>query len=335
MENTEFLALQVSENSSGGFDRQVVTKQISDLPEGEVLIEVHYSGLNYKDALSASGNRGVTKNFPHTPGIDASGVVVASQVDSISKGASVLVTGFDLGMNTAGGFGQYIRVPAEWVVPLPENLTLKEAMIYGTAGFTASQAVEKVIAHGIKPEDGKILVTGSTGGVGSAATSILAHLGYQVVAATGKADQHDFLRELGVQEIVGRETTVNDSKRPLLKGVWAAVVDNVGGAVLETSLRTVATQGLVTTCGNVAGIKLETTVFPFILRGVTLTGIDSVNCPWPLRLSIWNNLAGAWKTDKLDLLASECTLETLNDQIDLILEGKTKGRVVVNLRESK
>lgn len=334
MDIKSFLALEIREAEEGQFTRHLVERTIDSLPPGEVLVQVHYSSLNYKDALSASGNKGVTKNYPHTPGIDAAGVVVESESKQFKAGDKVIVAGFDLGMNTSGGYGQYIRVPANWVIPLPTELTLKESMLYGIAGFTAAISVEKLIQNGIRPEDGEILVTGATGGVGSMAVSILAHLNYQVVASTGKTEEHDFLKSLGVSRIIDREATVDTSSRPLLKGLWTSVIDNVGGPILETALRTCKIGGIVTTCGNVGGISLNTNVFPFILRGVSLVGIDSTNCPHDLRIELWEKMATVWKTPVFHSLCYDCRLDTLGEQIDLILQGKTKGRVVVDLQAS-
>ncbi|MFW5854921.1 MAG: YhdH/YhfP family quinone oxidoreductase, partial [Thermodesulfobacteriota bacterium] len=286
--------------------------------------------LNYKDALSATGNRGVTRTFPHTPGIDAAGVVEESTDDRFKPGAEVIVTSYDLGMNTSGGFGQYIRVPAGWVVPLPKNLTLKEAMIYGTAGFTAGISVYK-LTHTVKPEDGDILVTGATGGVGSLAVSILSGLGYSVTAVTGKTEEESFLKGIGARAILSREEALDTSGRPMLKSLWAGVVDTVGGDYLVTAIKSTHLHGTVTCCGNVASPDLPLNVFPFILRGVSLLGVDSQNCPMDTRVQIWKHLAGDWKLDRLDQIAKEISLGRLDENIDLILEGKQKGRVVVNL----
>ncbi|MFP4350118.1 MAG: YhdH/YhfP family quinone oxidoreductase [Desulfococcaceae bacterium] len=330
MENKTFKAMVVEETSEKRFERQIRERSVEDLPEGEVLVRVKYSSLNYKDALSATGNRGVTRTFPHTPGIDAAGVVEESTDDRFKPGAEVIVTSYDLGMNTSGGFGQYIRVPAGWVVPLPKNLTLKEAMIYGTAGFTAGISVYK-LTHTVKPEDGDILVTGATGGVGSLAVSILSGLGYSVTAVTGKTEEESFLKGIGARAILSREEALDTSGRPMLKSLWAGVVDTVGGDYLVTAIKSTHLHGTVTCCGNVASPDLPLNVFPFILRGVSLLGVDSQNCPMDTRVQIWKHLAGDWKLDRLDQIAKEISLGRLDENIDLILEGKQKGRVVVNL----
>ncbi|MFQ5788260.1 MAG: YhdH/YhfP family quinone oxidoreductase [Thermodesulfobacteriota bacterium] len=330
MSAKKFKAMIVHETDDK-FIREITYKSIDDLPDGEVLIKVNYSSLNYKDALSAIGNRGVTKNYPHTPGVDASGTVEESTVDDFRPGDEVIVTSYDLGMNTSGGFGQFIRVPANWVVKLPEGLSLKESMVYGTAGFTATLSILKLEQHGITPEKGEILVTGATGGVGSIAVAILAKAGYQVVAATGKMDEKQFLIRLGAKEVISREEATDTTGRPLLKGRWAGVVDTVGGEILATAIKSTKYRGTVTCCGNVASHELNTNVYPFILRGVSLVGIESENCPMNIRLQVWEKITNEWKLEALDRLTSEISLGELHHNIDLILQGKQKGRVVVDL----
>ena len=330
MKKQSFKALVVAEAGEKQFTRGIQERTLDDLPQGKVVIRVHYSSLNYKDALSATGNRGVTRKYPHTPGIDAAGIVVEAADCAFKSGDQVLVTSYDLGMNTSGGYGQYIRVPADWVVPLPAGLSLRESMIFGTAGFTAGMSVEALIAR-IRQEDGEVLVTGATGGVGSIAVAILAGLGYRVVAASGKAEAHDFLRGLGALRIIGREEAVDGSGRPLLKGRWAGVVDTVGGDILATAIKTTHPSGIVTCCGNVASPDLPLTVFPFILRGVCLQGIDSQNCPMDQRRRVWEKLAGEWKIKQLGGLCREITLDQLDENITLILQGKQRGRVLVNM----
>lgn len=331
MDNTSFKAMLVSQVGEKVFERKIVTRKIKELPKGDVLINVKYSSLNYKDALSAIGNRGVTKNYPHTPGIDAAGIVVESKNDKFKIGDKVIVTGYDLGMNTSGGFGEYIRVPAEWVVKLPQNLTLRESMIYGTAGFTAALSVYKLLSSGIKTTDGEILVTGGTGGVGSIAISILSKLGYDVVAATGKLHEKEMLLNLGAKDIIDRNELDDNSGKALLKEKWAGVIDTVGGNILATAIKSTKYGGTVTCCGNVASHEFSTSVYPFILRGVTLFGIDSVQCPMDIRLEIWNKLSSDWKIDNLNDNVEEVSLEGLSEKIDLILKGKHKGRTIVNL----
>ncbi|HEX4988740.1 MAG TPA: YhdH/YhfP family quinone oxidoreductase [Candidatus Binatia bacterium] len=325
-----FKAMVVSEKADQKFIREIKQKELSDLPAGELLIEVKYSSLNYKDALSASGNKGVTRKYPHTPGIDAAGVIATSSTSQFGAGDQVIVTGFDLGMNTAGGFGQYISVPASWAVKLPQGLTLKESMAYGTAGLTAALCVMRLMAFGLSKDSGEVLVTGATGGVGSVAVGILAKLGFDVVAATGKTDEKDFLMQLGAKAIISRDEANDTSGRPLQKGRWAGVVDAVGGNILATAIKSTKYGGLVAACGNTMSADLAVSVYPFILRGVSLLGVDSVEIPMNTRLRTWQKLAHDWKFD-LSGFVSECALEELSPKIDLILKGGIRGRVVVDL----
>ncbi|EJS65166.1 oxidoreductase [Bacillus cereus] len=332
MNHTSFRAIVVNETKNHQFERKVVEREVSSLPEGDVLIRVHYSSLNYKDALSATGNRGVTRTYPHTPGIDAVGEVVSSEDDSFKIGDQVIVTGYDLGMNTSGGFGEYIRVPSSWIIPLPEGMSLKESMMYGTAGFTAALSAYKLIGAGITPSMGDVLVTGATGGVGSVAVSILSKLGFNVVGATGKMEEEEMLLRLGAKKVIRRAELNDESGRPMLKGIYAGVIDTVGGKMLETALKLVRYDGCVTTCGNVAGHELHTTVYPFILRGISLIGIDSVQCPVDVRREVWTLLANEWKNKELLSYIEECTLEELDEKFTLILHGKLKGRTIVKMK---
>jgi putative YhdH/YhfP family quinone oxidoreductase len=331
MNSKFFKAMVVQETADGTYTRQIAEKSLDDLPAGEVLVRVHYSSLNYKDGLSATGHRGVTKRFPHTPGVDAAGVVEESFSEAFQPGDPVIVTSYDLGMNTPGGFGQYIRVPAAWVVPLPENLSLKESMAYGSAGLTAGFCIFKLQEHGVTPELGEILVTGATGGVGSFAVAMLAKIGYQVVAVTGKMDEKQFLTDLGAKEVISRDEATDTSGKPLLKGRWAGVVDAVGGEILSTAIRSTKLHGAVTCCGNVASPDLHINVYPFILRGISLVGIDSQSFPMTFRRQTWEKIASDWKLDNLNRQTSVCSLEELDSEIDRILAGKQKGRVIVDL----
>ena len=327
--DTNFKALVIEEQEEKKYSRVIKTKSVNELPEGDVLIRVKYSSLNYKDALSAIGNKGVTKNYPHTPGIDAAGIVAESNSADFKVGDSVIVTSYDLGMNTPGGYGQYIRVPKEWVVKLPEGLSLKEAMIIGTAGFTAGQSVMNIVKN-VKTDTGEVLVTGATGGVGSVAVALLSKLGYKVVGITGKNDQIEYLKNLGASRVILRDEYKIDP-RPLLRGEWAGVVDTVGGEYLTNAIKSTNLYGTITTCGSVNATDLPLSVFPFILRGVSLVGISSQNCPMEPRVEIWNKLATEWKPEQLMDIYKEVSLEDLSEQIDLILKGKIKGRVIVNL----
>ncbi len=326
-----FKALQVQEYEHSKFSRSIIDRSIQDLPDGDVLIHVKYSSLNYKDALSATGNKGVTKTYPHTPGIDASGVVVESATYRCKPGDNVIVTGYDLGMNTAGGYGQYIRVPSDWVVLLPPNLSLKESQIYGTAGFTAALSVNRLITSGMQPDDGEILVTGATGGVGSIAVRILSKLGFSVMASTGKPDQKNTLLKMGAKGIIHPKEIDDPSGKALLKGRWAGVIDVVGGNILATAIKSTKYGGSITCCGNITSHEFTTSVYPFILRGISLFGIDSGVCPMPLRLKIWNLLANEWKPTHLEMNTEVVSLEELDLKIDMILQGKHKGRTIVDM----
>jgi putative YhdH/YhfP family quinone oxidoreductase len=331
MQNNSYTALVVKEASPNNYTREIETKTIKELPQGDLLIRVHYSSLNYKDALSASGNRGVTRHYPHVPGIDGAGVVEESSSIDFSPGDQVIATGFDLGMNVSGGYGQYIRIPAGWALHCPQHLSLRESMIYGTAGFTAAQSVNKLVSHPVLPEQGKILISGATGGVGSIAVSIMAKLGYSITAVSGKPEASDFLTKLGAAEIISRQQASDSSGKPLLKEKWAGAIDTVGGEILATTIKSTAYGGLVTCCGNVASPELPLSVYPFILRGVSLLGIDSAKCPIHIRQKIWQKLAGAWKIENLDSLATECRLPELSGIIEKMLQGRQTGRVIVNL----
>lgn len=329
MSEKSFKALHVTENPDGTFKREITTRNINDLPGNNVLIDVKYSSLNYKDALSASGNKGVTRKYPHTPGIDAAGIVRECMVEPFKPGNEVIVTGYDLGMNTPGGFGQNIRVPGEWVVPKPDSLSLRESMIIGTAGYTAAQALFKMQAFGQKPEDGKILVTGASGGVGCMAIAILHKAGYEVIASTGKTDKSNYLKNLGANEIVDRSFSNDDSGKALLKPRWAGAIDNVGGNTLVTALKACKKEGNVASIGNVGSPAFTSTVFPFILNGVNLIGIESANFPMHIRKKIWEKLSLEWKPDNLDSMHTIIAPDELNKYIDLMLKGQTFGRIVV------
>jgi len=328
---TAFKALQASENAEGRFHTQVVERSTADLPEGEVLIRVSYSSLNYKDALSASGNRGVTRNYPHTPGIDAAGTVAESSVSEFAPGDEVIVTGYDLGMNTAGGFGQYIRVPAAWVIKRPSGLSLREAMVLGTAGLTAALCVDKLEQAGLEPGEAPVLVTGATGGVGSIAVMLLASLGYKVAAVTGKADQVEFLQGLGATQVVERGALQSGVEKPLLKEQWAGAVDTVGGDILFNAVKSLQRGGSVACCGLTAGVGFQASVLPFILRGVNLLGVDSVEIPLVVKASMWDKLSLQWKLPNLDRLVQEIALEELPEAIERILAGQQVGRMLVRL----
>jgi len=329
-----FKALVVEKTADKQFGREVRERSIDDLPPGDLVLQVHYSSLNFKDALSATGHPGVTRQFPHTPGIDAAGEVVSCESGAFAPGEQVLVTGYDLGMETDGGWGQYLRIPSEWAVRLPVGLTLRESMALGTAGFTAALSALKLVRAGVRPEDGDILVTGATGGVGSIAVAILAGAGYRVVASTGKSMDADFLVDLGAAEVLGREEVAAGAEKALLAERWAGAVDVVGGQTLAAVLKSTKYGGSVTCCGLVGSPELPVNMYPFILRGVSLVGIDSVQCPRNLREDVWQRLATCWKPARLGEMVTECTLSGLEVMIQAILCGGITGRVVVNLRQS-
>lgn len=325
----EYKALVVNE-VDGNFITSIQTLDTENLPKGDVLIRVKYSSLNYKDALSAIGNKGVTKNYPHTPGIDAAGIVEFSGHPDFAIGDQVIVSGYDLGMNTSGGFGEFIRVPYSWVVKLPAGLSMKEAMIIGTAGFTAGISLLRLETL-VKPDQGEIIVSGATGGVGSVAVSLLNKLGYDVVAVSGKSEENKFLTELGAKEIISRyEFEIND-KKPIASAKYAGGIDTVGGPILENIVKSLLPLGAVTTCGSVSSTALNMSVFPFILRGISLIGISAQNYPHELRKTLWNKLAAEWKPDNLLSIYNEISLEDLPSAINKILKGELKGRTVVKL----
>ncbi len=329
---TTFRAFLVEKNEEGTFTRSVVDRELDDLPAGELLIDVKFSSLNYKDALSATGNPGVTRSYPHTPGIDAAGTILESTVANFTAGDEVVVIGFDLGMNTSGGFGERVRVPAAWAVPLPQGLSLEEAMILGTAGFTAALSIHKLERTGMSPEGGPILVSGATGGVGSVAIKLLDQLGYEPHAVTGKEDQHEFLKSIGAREILSREDLEAGGDRPLLKERWGGVVDTVGGGMLFNAIKGLRYGQSAAACGLVSSPNIPATVLPFILRHVNLLGIDSVELPLTEKIEIWDKLAGVWKlTGLTELKKSTLSLNTLSEAIETILDGEMVGRGVVDL----
>jgi acrylyl-CoA reductase (NADPH) len=329
MMDTPYRALQVS-NDGGIIRRDIVSLNTGNLPANDLLIRVQYSSVNYKDALSAAGNKGVTRKFPHTPGIDAAGEVVSSHCEDFQSGDKVLVTGYDLGMNTWGGFGQYISVPREWALHLPAGLSPAEAMALGTAGLTAGLSIDQLVRAGIRPGDGKIVVSGATGGVGSLAASILKRLGYTTVAISGKANDPFLTEGLGFDEVIDRETVIAKQEgKPLGPTEFIGGIDTVSGPVLSAILKSTKSGGVVTCCGMVGSASLETSIFPFILRGVRLIGIDSVEIPLSRKKEMWEQLAGSWKPANLNNLCREISLGELPAALDLILDGKAKGRFVL------
>jgi len=326
-----FKCYLVNKDSDGNVSAEVTQRAFEELPPGEALVRTAYSSLNYKDALAATGHPGVAKVFPHVPGLDVAGVVAQSGVYELVEGDRVVIASLALGVDRWGGFAEYVSVPLDWIVPLPEGLTLRESMILGTAGFTAAFCVDTLQRHDIGPDSGEIAVTRASGGVGSVAVALLAKLGYSVVAVTGKQSAHEYLEKLGAAEVIGREEVDRYRDRPMLPARWAGAVDTVGGNILTGVLRSTRHHGCVAACGVAAGSEMSMTVFPFILRGITLAGIDSSTCPDPLRHDLWNRLAGEWKPNDLEIMANVIALEELPERIDEILAGKITGRIVVEL----
>ena len=326
-----FKAFTVFENEDGSFKSEIISKSIDDLPPGDVLVRVDFSSLNYKDALSATGNKGVTKKYPHTPGIDAVGTVEDTSHSSFKIGDQVIVSGYDMGQNTAGGFGEYIRVPREWVALMPEGLTKKESIILGTAGMTAGLSLRELQKkNGI---EGKLaIVTGATGGVGCLAVKLLSQLGADVTAVTGKVDSEDFLKSIGAVEVINREQLAENFHQPLASGKWDIGVDVVGGEMLAGLMTCLKLGGSVACCGLVGGSTIETTIFPYILRGNSLIGIDSGNIPISEKEEIWTLFANEWKINLNDL-SRTITLNELDQEIESILKGGQVGRVIVSLGE--
>ena len=301
--------------------------------ENEIVIKVTYSSLNYKDALSSVGNPGVTRNFPHITGIDVAGTVYESTSSIFKVGERVLVTGYDMGMNTNGGHAEFVKIPADWVARIPDAITDKEIMTFGTAGLTAALSVNELMDNGIRPESGSILVTGATGGVGSIAVSILSKIGFTVVAISGKEEKTDYLKRIGASEVILRDTFNEEAKKPMMGEKYAGVVDTVGGEVLANALKYIKYDGVATCCGLTSSHELNTNVFPFILRGVRLIGIDSVECKLEKKQAAWEKIASKWKISTLNSITNEITLNEVKDAYSLLLAGKAVGRYVVRIKD--
>jgi NADPH2:quinone reductase len=317
-------------NEEGRIHGAIVDATLDQLSPGDVLIKASYSSVNYKDALAATGAGKILRRFPLIGGIDVAGVVASSTDPRFRDGDQVLVTGYGLGVDNDGGYAEYVRVPADWVVPLPDSLTPFEAMALGTAGFTAGLSVVRLEHNGLQPTQGKVVVTGATGGVGSVAIAALARLGYSVTAITGKDDAQEYLRQLGAREVLLR-TKLDMGTRPLERAQWAGAIDAVGGDVLAWLTRTMGQGGGIASTGLTGGIELHTTVMPFILRGVSLIGIDSAVCPTDIRVEVWRRLASDMKPPVLQAIATEIPLDGLHGAFDTLLAGKARGRFVVNL----
>lgn len=330
---TEFRAIRIHEVAPGKYDQQVASCQRDELPDYPLQIAVEHSSLNYKDALSAFGNRAITPVYPHIPGIDAVGVVVVDKSGTFKPGQTLLVTGYDFGMSSAGGLAEYIAVPAQWATPLPAGLSTYESMALGTAGLTAALCVDKLLGSGAKPQDGEVLVTGATGGVGSIAVALLAKLGFRVAAVTGKLESTQFLTNLGAWKILDRETLSSTAHRePMTKPKWAWAVDAVGGEILFNVVKSLAYGGAVAACGMIAGVQFQANVFPFILRGVSLLGVDSVALPLAKKAAIWEMLASEWYIgEQLQKIAKEISLEQVPACLARLHRGHGIGRYVVNM----
>ena len=315
------------------FSADIKDVAIPKCGEDEIVIKVTYSSLNYKDALSSVGNPGVTRNFPHITGIDVAGTVYESTSTIFKVGERVLVTGYDMGMNTNGGHAEFVKIPASWVARIPDAITDKEIMTFGTAGLTAALSVNELLENGIKPESGSILVTGATGGVGSIAVSILSKIGFSVVAISGKAEKISYLKRIGAEEVILRDTFNEEAKKPMMAEKYAGVVDTVGGEVLANALKYIKYDGVATCCGLTSSHELNTNVFPFILRGVRLIGIDSVECKLEKKQAAWEKIASRWKISTLNSITNEITLYEIKDAYELLLAGKAVGRYVVRIND--
>ena len=326
----QYSAYYVEEND-GVFSASISRLELEKPADGFVQIKVSHSSLNYKDALSASGNKGVTRNYPFVPGIDAAGTISDANSSQFSEGDEVIVTGYDMGMNTPGGFGEFINVPATWVVKKPNNLTHLESMSIGTAGLTAAASVLKIHESAME-SDLPVLVSGATGGVGSIGVMLMSKLGKEVSALTGKSSSVDFLKSIGATNIILRDEYLEAPAKAMERPLFSSAIDTVGGKILSKMLAQISPHGVVACCGNVAGIEVNTTVFPFILRGISLCGIDSAESPLDFKTSIWEKFANEWKLD-LSSSTKIISKQNLQQEIDLILQGGQEGRVVISHEE--
>lgn len=329
----DFTCYQVQKNEQKEITADLQTASPDDLAPGAVTVRVIYSSINYKDALAATGHPGVVRKFPHVPGIDAAGLVVESDSDQFKVGQPVVVTSYELGVERWGAWSELIRVQPEWIVPLPAGLSLKESMILGTAGLTAAMCVSSLLHHEISVDSGEVLVTGASGGVGSFAISLLHQLGYSVIAVSGKAALKNRLIELGAKQVIDRSAVDTGSEKPLLKTQWAAAIDTVGGSLLSQLIRAIHPHGCVAACGNAGGADLDLTVFPFILRGITLAGIDSAWYPLEKRTALWQKLATDWKLPDLDSRAKLITLDQVPATVDSILKGSHQERTIIQVSD--
>lgn len=326
-----YKAFYIQQKDDDSFQQLIVQRDTADLPANEVLIRVQFSSLNFKDAMSAHGNKGVTREFPHQGGIDAAGIVEESASGDFKAGDKVIVTGYDLGMNTAGGLAQYIRVPAAWVLPCPRGLNPKHSMLFGTAGLTAQLCINKLTQMGVTPDKGQVLVTGATGGVGSIAVALLANAGYEVVASSGKADQSDMLKTIGAREVIDRGELSDANPRPMLKERFAGAVDVVGGDTLGNVIKSLRAGGSVACCGLVQSAAFEATVLPFILRGVNLLGVDSVNIPLCAKQAAWKQLARCARLDSIARLNTTISLKQVPEALGKLFTGGMTGHTMVKV----
>lgn len=333
MKSFSYKAL-VAEEVNGKFIQTIKTVSSDQLPNHDVIIQVHYSSLNYKDMLSATGDRRITKQYPFTPGIDAAGTVYHSEDHRFKKGDRVIVTSYDLGMNTPGGFGKYISVPGDWIIPLPDMMSLKESMMIGTSGLTAAMGVKKIVDHKISPHDGDVIVSGATGAVGTFSVALFSKLGFRCDVITGKQGRHDFLKSIGASTVIHRDLFYSANKKPLMKSRWIAGLDTVGGNMLDLILRQIAHNGILTCCGNIAGGEFNTSIYPFILRGVSLMGIDSGIATLQDRNDIWNLLGNDWKIKNIANFSTTIGLKDLPNEIQKVQNGKRIGNTVIQLPES-
>ncbi len=324
----KYRALVTTEDNKT-YKNSVQIKSLDFLPDNNTLIKVKYSSLNYKDALSASGNKGVTRSYPHTPGIDAAGIIEETSSKKFKKGDEVIVTGYDMGMNTFGGFGEYIKVPDEWIIKKPNNLSLSESMAFGTAGLTAGLCLRKLLHHGLKPDDGKVFVSGVTGGVGIISLMLFSKLGFQVTAITGKMNEKDLLMDLGANEVIDRNDLDIDLVSPLQKPIYSGGIDAVGGKILSNLICSTSQRAAIACCGMVGGLTLDTSIFPFILRGLSLFGIDSAESLLEVKEEVWNSFSSDWKLENIDQNIKDISLDELPSEIEKILKGNQIGRVRV------
>ncbi len=326
----KFKAFRIFDDEDG-YRSEVVEQSIDEQSEGDVVIRVAYSSVNFKDALAGTGKGKILRKFPLNGGIDAAGTVVQSQSDRFREGDEVLITGCGLSEVRDGGYSEYLRAPSKWLVPLPESLSLEESMILGTAGFTAALALWRMEANGQKPDMGPIAITGASGGVGSLAVDIFSTAGYEVTAISGKLEEFDWLHELGAAQCISRDNPYRP-ETPLASAQFAGAFDNVGGEMLSYLTRVIQPWGNIASCGMAGGIELNTTVMPFIIRGITLLGINSAGCPYDIREHLWQKLADDWKPRHLDqIVADKTDLDGLHKIFSILLDGRARGRNLVRL----